>query len=370
VGNHSVFLPIQRHQSPRVPNPVRLPFFLNSADALAANFAGASTLADFNAGTTNRLLTPYGLTDVLTTFGADGQSWYHGFSISAERRMTRGLFVNTSYTWSKTIDIIENDFATSALNPRRLRDAYNPNANKGLSGLHRAHKFVASWIYELPNYPASGFLSHVLNQWQFIGSYIVESGQPVSILSFIDTNGDGDSVGDTAVFNAGGQRNVGSDVNKVCWDGTTTSIVGASALCPGTVGATASNQRVVAYAAVNPNAQYIRAREGMVTNLSRNTFIMPGIHTANLSLFKNFDLWEDDKELQFRIEMFNAFNHPSHTLGSGTVLPQTGQTHPAQTATAFVTPGTSTFLNHKTISGGMGNAPFQRIIQWGLKFLF
>ena len=361
IGNRSVFLPIQEQLNAGVPNPIRLPLFLTDAEAQGSNFTGAPTLAQFIAGTT-RLLAPYGFAGVLSTLAPDGQSWYHGASISAEKKLSKGLLLNTSYTFSKTIDIIENDVNSGALNPRRPKDAYNVFSNKGLSGLHRAHKFVASWIYELPRYQGNPVLSRLLNEWQFIGSYILESGQPVSILSTLDTNGDGDTAGDTVFFNPAGRENVGSDVNFVCRSGTTISIAASATACGG-------NGNVVGYVARTADAQYIRGREGMATNLGRNTFMMPGINTANLSLFKNIAVGEDGKKLQFRVEMYNAFNHPSFTLGSGTVLGSTGSAAPARNA-AFATPGSTQFLNTKTISGGMGSAPFQRIIQWGLKLTF
>jgi hypothetical protein len=371
IGNHSVFLPIQQQVNAPVPGIVRLPLFLSEADALATNFTGAPTLNQFNTAAGRRILGDYGFGGVLSTIAPDGQSWYQGGSIRAERRMSRGLLVNTSYTLSKTLDIIENDLNTSQLNPRRPKDAYNVSANKGLSGLHRAHKFVASWVYDLPRYEGNSTLSKILNEWQFTGSYIIESGQPVSVLSFVDANGDGDNVGDTAFFNPAGQKNVGSGVNVVCWNNSTTtaSIVNTTTAAAVTTSACPTGSSVVGYTAKNPNAQYIQAQPGMVANLGRNTFLMPGINTANLSLFKNVPVGEGRK-LQFRVEMFNAFNHPSLTLGTGTVLSLTGATSPARTNQNYATPGTTQFLNSKILSGGLGNAPFQRIIQWGAKLSF
>jgi hypothetical protein len=230
---------------------------------------------------------------------------------------------------------------------------------------------VASWVYDLPRYEGNSTLSKILNEWQFTGSYIIESGQPVSVLSFVDANGDGDNVGDTAFFNPAGQKNVGSGVNVVCWNNSTTtaSIVNTTTAAAVTTSACPTGSSVVGYTAKNPNAQYIQAQPGMVANLGRNTFLMPGINTANLSLFKNVPVGEGRK-LQFRVEMFNAFNHPSLTLGTGTVLSLTGATSPARTNQNYATPGTTQFLNSKILSGGLGNAPFQRIIQWGAKLSF
>ena len=361
IGTKGLFLPVQEQLNAAIP-VVRLPVFINEADALSRNFTGAPNLAQFSSAVGTRVLAPYGFQGVLSTLAPHGQSWYHGVSISAEKRMSRGLFVNTSYTFSKTIDTIENDLNTSQLNPRRPKDAWDLASNKGLSGLHRAHKFVASWVYELPSYQGNRWLAGVLNQWEFTGSYILESGQPVSILSFADANGDGDNVGDSAYFNPSGQKNVGTNVNFVCWDGTTVSIRASAAACGG-------NGNVVGYSAQNPNAQYIQAQAGMVTNLGRNTFIMPGVNTANLGFIKNISVAEG-KKLQFRVEMFNALNHPSFTLGTGTVLGATATTSPARNTPGYVTPGSSQFLKSNVLSGGLGNAPFQRIIQWGAKLTF
>ncbi|HET9941753.1 MAG TPA: hypothetical protein VFR05_00345, partial [Terriglobia bacterium] len=364
IGNHSIYLPVQQQLNAGTPNPVRLPLFLNSSELASKDFTGAPTLAQFTSGG-RRLLAPYGFDGVISTLSPDGQSWYHGASISASKKLSRSFLVNTSYTWSKTLDIIENDVNSSSLNPRRPKDAYNLAANKGLSGLHRAHKFVASWIYELPRYDGNRMLGGFLNDWQFLGSYILESGQPISVLSFVDANGDLDTVGDSAVENPSGQKNTGTDVNFVCWNGSTAT-VGPPASSTASPCGGAGN--IVGYVAQNPDAQYIRARPGMVANVGRNTFIMPGINTANLSLFKDIAISEG-KSLQFRVEMFNAFNHPSHTLGSGTVLSQTASNSPSRN-TEYATPGSASFLNSKVFSGGMGNAPFQRVIQWGLKLTF
>jgi hypothetical protein len=274
--------------------------------------------------------------------------------------MARGFQINTSYTWSRTIDLIENELFTSLLNPRRPKNHYDFFEGKGLSALHREHKYVASWVYQIPGYQGNGLLSKLASGWLLNGMYIAESGQPISIISLVDTNGDVDGVGDTVFFNPQGQRNVGSAVDFVCRIGTAVSFATSAAGCGG-----AAN--VVGYVAQNPNAQYIRGQSGMVTNLGRNTFIMPGINTWNLALMKRTPFWGEDRQIEFRVEMWNAFNHPNFALGSGNI---TGRNTPAQTLPGYATPGSPQFLDKTIFSGGMGNAPFQRIIQWGLKLMF
>ena len=133
VGTHAIHLPIQRQLNTTAPNPIRLPIYLNESDALSTNYAGAPTLAQFNAGNV-RLLAPYGFNGALTEFTPDGQSWYHGASIMLQKRFAQGLGFNANYTWSKTIDLIENELNTSQINPRRPFDHYNIFGGKGLSG--------------------------------------------------------------------------------------------------------------------------------------------------------------------------------------------------------------------------------------------
>jgi hypothetical protein len=127
------------------------------------------------------------------------------------------------------------------------------------------------------------------------------------------------------------------------------------------------NANIVGYAAQNPNVNTLcPSRNG--GRRGPQYLHHAGINTANLSLFKDISISEG-KKLQFRIEMYNAFNHPSHTLGSGTINSQTASNAPSRN-TEYATPGSASFLNSGVFSGGMGNAPFQRIIQWDLSLRF
>ena len=127
------------------------PLFTTEADALAANLTAAPTLADFEAHQ-NLLLAPYGFGGVLTEFTPDANSWYHGGSARFERRFSNNLTFQASYTFSKTIDLIENDLFTSFVNPRRPFNHLNPFQTKGLSG-SGSHAQVRHRLA----LPASGF---------------------------------------------------------------------------------------------------------------------------------------------------------------------------------------------------------------------
>jgi hypothetical protein len=369
IGTRGVHLPVQRQLNTGAPNPISLPIYLNESDALSANYAGAPSLAAFNApANTRRVLSPYGFNGALTVFTSDGQSWYHGGSIMLQRRLSRGLGFNANYTWSKTIDLIENELFTSQVNPRRPFDHYNIFAGKGLSGLHHEHKFALSWLWEAPSYRGGGaFLNGFLSGWGINGSYIAETGQPVSTLSFADVNGNLDTAGDPAFENPRGTRGVGSGVNFVCYNGTSASIAANSEGCGG-------DANVVGYVAQNPNAQFVKgeagAFRGVGLNLTgRGNVTSSGVNNVNLAFFKNTPIWGESRSLRFGIQMFNVFNHPSFAIGNGGAIPDDTNAN-ARDFPGYVNPASSQFLDKTIFSGGLGQTPFQRVIQFDLKLMF
>ena len=50
-------------------------------------------------------------------------------------------------------------------------------------------------------------------------------------------------------------------------------------------------------------------------NIGRNTFRTPGINNFDLSFIKRFPLGEQ-RRLEFRAEMFNAFNHTQYLFSA------------------------------------------------------
>jgi hypothetical protein len=92
---------------------------------------------------------------------------------------------------------------------------------------------------------------------------------------------------------------------------------------------------------------------GCAGNLGRNTFVGPGLFSADMSLFKNFKLGER-VGLQFRAEGFNVFNRANFVLANA------GQA------------GTETTHNQFPVSnfGQAGGTLNARNLQFGLKVSF
>jgi hypothetical protein len=371
VGTRGVHLPIQRWVSAGIPNPYRIPTFASTSE-LPSSFAGQPTLRDFN-NNSDLLLWPFGFQGVITAFTPDGTSSYHGGSVSLRGDLPSGLFINTNYTFSKTIDLIENELFTSFMNPRRPWDMINIQESKARSGLDHTHKFSLTFSWSVPGYKGdTALLKKLVGGWNISGSYMAESGQPLTVLSRRDTNGDFDTAGDRAFRNPAETGLTGTDVQTVCWRSGFAINIGCSPSAFELPASTSMSRYTVAYVAQDSSAQFVRPGEGAypagsLVQLGRNTFTSPGINNWNFSISKDTPFWGESRVTRFQVDLINAFNHPSYNIGNGSVF---GTTSNARGFPGYVTPGSSQFLQENIFSGSLGQAPFQRVIQFSLKVLF
>jgi len=375
IGTHGRKLPVQRWvNAGLLPTGgaealgVALPIFLNQSDALGRSYAGAPSLADFRAvrdGINGLILQPYGFFGTLTEFDPVGESWYHGGSLSLTKRFAKGFAFNANYTLSKTTDWIENELFTSFLNPRRPENMTDPKLDEGESGLSKRHKAVFSWQWELPKPSGNNFLKALFSDWSWNGVFLFETGQALTVISRTDTNGDFDSAGDRAWENPNGTRNVGTGINFVCWGG------GQAFVSP-TAGGCGGNSGVVGYVAQDPNAQFVSGALGGVNGIGlqptkRGNIFGPGnIVTANMSLYKSIRL-RGDARLRLGVQVLNLTNTPSYALASASAF---GSTSAATTLPGYVQPTSPQFLDQTIFSGSLGQAPFQRIVQFEARFDF
>jgi hypothetical protein len=93
--------------------------------------------------------------------------------------------------------------------------------------------------------------------------------------------------------------------------------------------------------------------------VGRNTIRAIGLNNWNLSVFKNFKFTES-KYLQFRVEMYNAFNHRQYSLG----LPTYEQSLSNALSSTYSNVSSLQFLDASQFSGG------NRTMQMSLKFTF
>jgi len=185
------------------------------------------------------------------------------------RRMTDGLLASVHYTYSRNRDMGTNSNAGG-----RTMDDFDIWRDYGPANWDIPHRFVASYLYEMPFFRDSNqlLLRHVLGGWQIGGVTTIQSGTPVNITIGTD------------------RANTGSPGQRPDLVGSPSTTCGANNL----VGC------------IDPSA-YALPAQFTFGDAPRNHLRGPGISSTDLSLAKNFRM-AGRGQLQVRVEAFNVFN--------------------------------------------------------------
>jgi len=216
-------------------------------------------------------------------FRSTGASSYHSLQAHYEKRFTHGLQFLASYTWAHSIDNASNANLGPTQNNSDFRDFRHPEAEVGNSDFDVRHRFVGSFLYELPfghGKPflgdAAGAFNQVVGGWQVASIVSISTGNYFTVL---DANGN--------FANAdGGAGGVSQRPDQVGNPNATPCV-------PGTFFNTCA---------------FADPALGSFGNVGRNTIQGPGYRTWDMSVFKNFQTSEHST-LEFRAEFFNVLNH-------------------------------------------------------------
>lgn len=228
-----------------------------------------------------------------------GNANFHALQLRAERRFDRGLSLVSSYTWSKAIDNNDGISAASDASAFFAQDARNLGVERGLSSYDVTHRWVVSYVYDLPFgkgarfAPENSVLNTIIGGWKLTGILTLQSGRPFTVLSGRDqsnTNGGSDRpnlIGDWHVSNPTPDR----------WFNNCTL------LANGTLQNCAPGETPV---------WQINAA-GTFGNAGRNIVRAAGLKNFDLGVYRDFRLTERFN-LELRSEFFNLPNHPNFFL--------------------------------------------------------
>ncbi len=220
-------------------------------------------------GNLNQRRPLYPLFGSIIDMSSQGNSTYHALQTTLNKRLSRGFTVLANYTFGKLLDDASSDGDAPA-NP------WNIAAEKGHSDLDITHRFVASYIWELPGVRGGHRLvRHVLGGWELSGVLVLESGRWLTVVS--------------------GQDRSGSGVNEDRAD-----VVGEWRLAKGR----GRDEKIARW--FNADAFTVNA-PGTFGTAGRNIIPGPGQVDLTFGLFKNIAVRESHR-LQFRFEAFNLTN--------------------------------------------------------------
>jgi hypothetical protein len=236
----------------------------------------------------------------------DGTASYNALSGKFNQRFAANLTTMFSYTWSKSLDTNSAIRGTGEFTPANQRCR---SCDYGPSGFNVPHRFVTSILYALPFGKGKrwlnhgGALDHVIGGWQVSTITTIQSGSTINAGSGWDAAGMG------AGFPHSNRLHCMAGVNPVAANPTTDDYWAGTRL---------ANGQFVPDAFRNPAA-------GEFGNCGRNNLIGPSRWNTDFSTMKDFRFTEKHT-LQFRMEMFNAPNHPNWgnpSIGFGNQNPTT-----------------------------------------------
>jgi len=326
LGTRGIHLPVQAqlNRVPTVNGSNAIPFFTTAPSQAALN--GMTTSLNgltkaFNGGSNiDPAYNAAGFTGIITSYQPWGNSTYHGWANQLTRRFSNGLQFSAAYTFSHNIDDSTAEVFSTYTTPRRPQDIRNLSADRSSSALDHRHRFTYQVLYEAPWYKGSKnwMLKNVVGNWEVAPIYTYQTGNWFTVQSGLDSNLNGDSGGDRAFVNAGGNPNIGS----------------------GTTALKNSAGDTVGFLITNPAAGYVTTPKGALSTAGRNTERLNATNNIDATFAKSVTFKENYK-FQFSGRFFNLFNHPQYVGGFLSDVAPLGFTSTA--VHNFTIPNTSVF---------------------------
>ena len=247
-----------------------------------------------------------------------GNSIFHSLQAKVEHEFAQGFTLLASWMWSKGLGDIIGDNGPGQSPGSGYQNMANLREERGLLDTHLGQRFVLSAIWDLPFGRGRQFgsglhpvLDTFLGGWSLGGLLTLTTGRPFNVT----VNGDPANSGQT------NRADVVGDPYAVSGGGSVAQFFNT--------------------AAFRANRQFAFG------GLGRNALLGPDFENVDFSIMKRKTLFtakDQPWDLQFRWELFNAFNHANFGF-PGTAL------------------GTPTF-------GQLTNASPARKMQFGLKVIF
>ena len=231
---------------------------------------------------------------------AAGDSWYNSLQVQLQRRLSRGLQFQSSYTWSKSLDTTQGQFGGESGGTSNFGlDPDNPAYDKGPSDFDNRHAWTFNTLYSLPLPQREGAAGILLGGWRVGTILTLRSGVPFSVL--VNGNrsrslvGAGDDDRASLLPGVSPEDTILGDPNQY-FDGTLFDL----------------NQPA-----------------GFLGLTSRNSFVGPDLVNWDFSIRKDTPVpfLGEDGRLEFRAEFFNFLNHANFRVPAGDTvgLVNTGQ---------------------------------------------
>ena len=264
---------------------------LNQVPVNTAGFSTASQLA------------PYPVFGYIYYQNNKAYSNYNALTVTAKKRFSHGVQFQTSYIFARNLSNVGGYNPTTTFAGEgggTISDPNNPSLDYGNVNFTRRHRFLTTFLYELPFGKGrtflsgrSGLVSQLVGGWQVSGVLLFQSGPFMTVLANGDPSGTG--------------------FDELVGAGRADTVAGVSPYAGQSIGQW-----------INPAAfaQPIN-NIGRFGDSSVGSVVGPGTDAVSLSLTKSFSFTESTR-LQLGAEAANLFNHPNYATPSNLTLNSSG----------------------------------------------
>jgi hypothetical protein len=140
---------------------------------------GNAYLTDYEGGNVDHRVPYIGYAAESIDYKAAGDDAYNALTAHFEKRMSHGLQLGASYTYSHALDEQSGlGLFYNGNNPLNLRDGY------ASADFDRTHVINFSYVYNLPSFTKNHLEGAFINGWSLVGLTVLQSGQPYSVIDF------------------------------------------------------------------------------------------------------------------------------------------------------------------------------------------
>jgi hypothetical protein len=245
-------------------------------------------------------------------------SSYNGLLTSWQHRLSHGVNVSSSYTFSKALDTADSySSAVDPILPARVR-------NYGPAGFNKAHVFTTSIYYMLPK-PGkmTGIkpLGWITDNWQLSAVTRMMTGTPLTPgYSLI-----------TGITTPTGTPSIGARMQVINPDAPLSNCRNISLPCR-----FGPPPEPIGQASASADSGFIsNSTAPSFGNLGQNTLTGPGTNNWDVSIYRTMEFKEGRVKSMLRLETYNTFNHTQfNAINSTAQFNPLGQ----QVNTAFLLP--------------------------------
>ncbi|HEU4933404.1 MAG TPA: TonB-dependent receptor [Pyrinomonadaceae bacterium] len=303
--------------NPNFANPVG--FATTLQNTFLANGVAAGSPANFFVVNPTVGLLGAGIQSVTLTTN-DVDTWYDALQIEFRRRMSAGLLLQMSYTWSKSLSNFYASSQSSAGQPLTLRSDLNKPLERYRAPQDIQHGFKANWIYEMPfgrgrwvMGDANGLTNHLVGGWEWHGTARVQSGRPFALGNVQLVGMDVKELQQAVDARKQPNRTVTFLPDDIILNTRRAFSVSATGAGFGALGAPTG--RYIAPANSNGCVQAFVGQCGFANLILEG----PRFVRFDMSLVKKIR-FNETKNIEFRVELLNAFNNINFLVGGSSAV--------------------------------------------------